>query len=104
MQWVIRGHPLKLYIHKGDIMITDKLKGFISLGILLLILGLFFLFNSVDFGTSLAIAKQGGADTALYHISVKGYINSFLTVGSTLFGVGLTTAIFTLYKLITHKR
>ena len=87
-------------------MITDKLKGFISLGILLLILGLFLLFNSVNFGTTIAdnwIAKQGGADTALYHISVKGYINSFLAVGSTLFGAGLITIIFTLYKLIINK-
>ena len=84
-------------------MVTDKLKGFISLGILLLILGLFFLFNSVNFGTSLAIAKQGGADTTLYHIRVKGYINSFLAVGSILFGAGLITAIFSLYKLIINK-
>ena len=87
-------------------MITDKLKGFISLGILLLILGLFFLFNSVNFGTSLAgnwVAKRGGANTTLYHIGVKGYINSFLAVGSILFGAGLITAIFSLYKLIINK-
>jgi hypothetical protein len=84
----------------------NKLKGLIALSILLSVLGLFLLFNSVNFGTSLVeswLVKQGDADTAWYHIRAKGNINNFLSVGSILFGVGLTTTMFVSYKLLTTK-
>ncbi|WP_455717333.1 hypothetical protein [Anaerosporobacter sp.] len=87
-------------------MTKDKLKGFLAVSVLLAVLGLFLLFNSVNFGTSLAeswIAKQGGADTAWYHIRAKGNINNFLAAGSILFVCGLTTTIFGSYKLLTIK-
>ena len=91
---------------RGVIVTKDKLKGLIALGILLSVLGLFLLFNSVNFGASLAeswLVKRGGADPTWYHIRAKGNINNFLAVGSILFGIGLTTTIFVLYKLLKLK-
>jgi len=92
--------------NKRGIVTRDKLKGLIALSILLSVLGLFLLFNSVNFGTSLAeswLVKQGDADTAWYHIRAKGHINNFLSVGSILLGVGLTTTMFVSYKLFIIK-
>ena len=89
-------------------MTRDKLKGLIAFAfsILLTVLGLFLLFNSVNYGTSLAeswLVEKGGASTTWYHIRAKGNINNFLSVGSILFGVGLTTTMFISYKLLTIK-
>ena len=87
-------------------MTKEKFKGLIAFSLLLSVLGLVLLFNSVNFGTSLAeswIVKQGGADTAWYHIRVKGNINNFLAAGSIIFGVGSITTMFALYKLLNIK-
>ena len=87
-------------------MTKEKFKGLMAFSLLLSVLGLLLLFNSVNFGTSLAeswLEKQGEADTAWYYIRVEGNINNFLAVGSILFGVGSITSMFVLYKLLTIK-
>ncbi|MFC4022380.1 hypothetical protein ACFOUV_00950 [Oceanobacillus longus] len=88
-------------------MIKDNLKGVITLGALLAILGFILIFSSVHFGISLAdnwLAKQGGADTSIYLIVIEGYTNNFLFAGSILFGVGLVTFIIAIYKLLHIKK
>lgn len=87
-------------------MTKDKLKGLMAISILIILAGLFLLFNSVNLGISFAenwLSKEGDADTSLYHISVKGYINNFLAAGSIFLGVGLIMAISTYYKILTIK-
>lgn len=88
------------------IVTKDILKGFVALSILLAVVGLFFLFNSVNFGTSLAenwLSAKGGSDTTWFQIRVKGNINNFLAAGSIFLGIGLTATIFVSYKLLTFK-
>lgn len=82
----------------------DLLIGFILLGSILGIAGFIMIFFSVFFGTSLAefwLVRQGGADSAYYHIMVDGYIKSFLVAGGILFGLGLFIVILTSYKVKT---
>lgn len=84
-------------------MTKDKLKGLVTLGSLIAVVGLILLCFSVNFGTSLAqnwLAKQGGADTSIYLIIIKSYINNFLIAGSILFGIGLATIICAYYKIL----
>lgn len=84
-------------------MTMEKLKGLVAVGSLIAVIGLIFLFFSVNFGTSLAdnwLAEQGGADTSIYLIVIEGYINNFVTAGSILLGIGLATVIFSYYKTL----
>ncbi|MBT2756308.1 hypothetical protein J7E71_10115 [Mesobacillus foraminis] len=77
-------------------MEKENVKYPISIALLLAAGGLVLIFFSVDFGTSFAdfwLAKRGGADTGLYHIVIKSYIDSFLVAGGIIFGVSLLTAI-----------
>lgn len=84
-------------------MTKDKLKGFIGLGLIISIVGLVFLFFSVHFGNYFAedwLFKQDGADTSLYLIHLEGYINSFLTAGGILFGIGLLIVMYGYYRML----
>ena len=95
-------------LHKGGMIIInkDKLKGFMALNILVTLAGLFLLFNSVNLGTSLAenwLLSQEGADTSFYEIRIKESIHNFLAAGSVFLAVGLTTTMFTYYKILTMK-
>ena len=47
--------------------------------------------------------RQGGADTAYYHIIMNSYINNFLVVGGIFLGIGLLIVAFTYYKLLIIK-
>ncbi|RKQ33272.1 hypothetical protein [Oceanobacillus halophilus] len=62
-------------------MTKDKLKGMITLGTLLGVMGLIFIFFSVRFGTSLAdgwLAAQGGfANSSMYELRVEANTNNF---------------------------
>ncbi|MEK4485423.1 hypothetical protein MHH81_07420 [Psychrobacillus sp. FSL H8-0484] len=83
-------------------MKKDKLIGLGVLASLLSAIGFILLFFSVNFGTSLAekwLAKQGGADTSIYLIVIEGFTNNFLAAGSILFGIGLATILFAIYKI-----
>ena len=78
-------------------MTKEKLKGLIALGSLMGIVGFVLLFFSVNFGTYFAqdwLTKQDGVDTSFYLLRVEEYINSFLSAGSILFGIGLITIIY----------
>lgn len=88
------------------IVTKDKLKGFVILSVLLAVVGLILLFNSVNFGTSLAeswLSAKGGSDTSWFQIRARGNINNFLAAGSIFLVIGLTTTIFMTYKLLTIK-
>jgi len=85
-------------------MTKDKLKGLISLGSLITVIGFILLFFSVNFGLSLAenwiLNRGGGADTSTYLIVIEGSIRKILAIGSILFGIGLATIIVTYYKIL----
>jgi hypothetical protein len=87
-------------------MSKDNLMGLIIIGSLLGVGGFIMIFFSVTFGTSLAeswLIRQGGADTAYYHIIMNGYINNFLVVGGIFLSIGLLIVVFTYYKLLIIK-
>lgn len=87
-------------------MLKDKLKGFVSLGALLSIFGLIMIFFSVYFGTSLAdrwLSKEGGADTEIYIMRLKGHTNNFLATGSIFLGIGLVTVMYFYYRIINYN-
>lgn len=88
-------------------VIAEKIKGLMKLGILLSSVGIIFLFFNVSMGTSLAdswLISQGEfADSSLYELKRSGYSISFLTAGGILFGVGLSATILTYYKLLMIK-
>ena len=82
-------------------MTKNKLKGLLTLGSLIMVIGFILLFFSVEFGLAFAenwIVKQEGADTSTYLLVIEGFTNTFLAAGSILFGMGLATTIFTYYK------
>lgn len=84
-------------------MTKDKLKGLVSLGSIIAVIGCILLFFSVNIGLSLAeywLIKQGGMDTSVYLIVIEGSINSILAAGSILFGIGISTMIFAYYKIL----
>lgn len=60
------------------------------------------MFFSVTFGTSHIdtwLMERSGEGTAIYHIIMNRYINTFLVAGSILFGFGLIIVALTYYKL-----
>jgi hypothetical protein len=78
-----------------------KLTSLIIVGLILIIGGLVMIFSSVNYGTSYAdswLMSRGGADTGIYQIILKGYINNFLVAGGILFGFGLMVVILSAYK------
>ena len=84
-------------------MTKDKLKGLVALGSVITAVGFILLFFSVNIGLSLAenwLVTQGGMDTSAYLIVIEGYINNFLAAGSILFGIGISTIIFSYYKIL----
>jgi hypothetical protein len=81
-------------------MTKDNFKGFVTVGSALTVIGFILLFFSPFFGASMAedwLMKQGGADTAMYHIRIESYINNFLVSGGILFGIGLFTLILSFF-------
>jgi hypothetical protein len=87
-------------------MTIEKLKVFAIISVLLVLSGVIMIFNSVNFGTSIAdswLADRGGADTGLYHLVIKGNINSFLVSGGILFGFGLVFLTLAYYKIVNLK-
>ncbi|MDL4839969.1 hypothetical protein [Aquibacillus rhizosphaerae] len=77
---------------------------FVTIVSMLTIIGLILLFFSTHFGTSMAdnwLMEQGGADTAMFHIRIKSYINNFLVSGGILFGIGLFTLFLTYFIKLT---
>ena len=87
-------------------MTKDKLKGVIALCSLFSIIGFLFLIFSADLGLLRAeswLVKQGGVDTSTYQIVIAGFTNSFLAVGSILFGVGVATIVVAFYKIVTSN-
>lgn len=76
-------------------------------GILITGIGFILLFFSTTFGSLQAenwLVKQGGADTSIYLVMIKSYINTFLVSGSILFGIGLVITFFSLYKLLNFNK
>ncbi|TWE08019.1 hypothetical protein FB550_10130 [Neobacillus bataviensis] len=87
-------------------MLKEKLISLIVVGFILVIGGLFMIFSSINFGTSFAdswLISRGGADTGIYQIILKGYINNFLVAGGILFGFGLMLVILIFYKFQNIK-
>ncbi|MFD1851382.1 hypothetical protein [Oceanobacillus bengalensis] len=88
-------------------MENEKLKGLLTLGSLLGVLGLLSLFFSPNLGTALAdswlVAQGDYADSSLYEFKLKANTNNFFAIGSILFTIGLTTIVFTYYKMLTVK-
>ena len=87
-------------------MSKDNLMGLIIVGSLLGVGGFIMIFFSVTFGTSLAescLMRQGGADTAYYHIIMNSYINNSLVVGGIFLSIGLLIVAFIYYKLLIIK-
>lgn len=88
-------------------MTKDNFNRFVTIGATLFVIGFILLFFSTNFGTSMAdnwLMKQGGADTAMFHIRIESYINNFVVSGGILFGIGLFTLILTYFiKLIFTK-
>ncbi|KAB7672225.1 hypothetical protein [Bacillus sp. B1-b2] len=79
------------------------MKRIVNIGYLNIVIGFIFIFFSVRFGNSIAenwLYKQGSVDTSIYLIAIQGYINSFLTAGRILLGIGLFTIVFGYYKIL----
>lgn len=86
---------------RSKIMRKDKIKGLMILGALLGVIGLILIFFSDDFGTTLTnglLAALDNIDTMDYEFKVKAKTNNFLVTGSILFGIGLSTVVFSFYK------
>ncbi|MDQ6600818.1 hypothetical protein [Bacillus salipaludis] len=82
-------------------MSKEKLISLIVVGFILVIGGLVMIFSSVNFGTSFAdswLTGRGGADTGIYQIILKSYINNFLVAGGILFGFGMMIVVLIYYK------
>jgi protein-S-isoprenylcysteine O-methyltransferase Ste14 len=93
-------------VGSDDRMTIEKLKAFAIISVLLVLSGVIMIFNSVNFGTSIAdswLADRGGADTGFYLIVVEGYINNFLVFGGILFCFGLILLPLTYYKILNLK-
>ena len=88
-------------------MTKDNFHRFITIGSTFTVIGFILLFFSTNFATSMAdnwLMKQGGADTAMFHIRIESYINNFLVSGGILFGIGLFTLILTYFtKMVFMK-
>jgi hypothetical protein len=87
-------------------MSIEKLISLIVVGLILVIGGLIMIFSSVNFGMSSAdswLINSGGADTGIYQIILKGYINNFLVAGGILFGFGMMVVILIFYKFQNMK-
>jgi drug/metabolite transporter (DMT)-like permease len=93
-------------IRRGKNLRKDKLKGLMTLGTLLGVIGLILIFFSDNLGTTLAdglLAALDNIDTMNYEFKVKAKTNNFLVTGSILFGIGLTTMVFAFYKMLNIK-
>jgi hypothetical protein len=80
---------------------NDRIKGLSIISILLVVVGLYLMFSSVSFGTSLAeswLSDQGGADTSKYLMVLKIYKNNFVIIGSMLLSASLLIAILTYFS------
>lgn len=80
---------------------------FITIGSLLTVTGFILLFFSPYFGVSMAenwLMKQGGSDTAVFHIMIESYISNFLVAGGILFGIGLVTILVTSFLKLNLER
>ncbi|MBE4909956.1 hypothetical protein IMZ08_18120 [Bacillus luteolus] len=87
-------------------MTNNNLIRFITIGSILTIVGFILLFFSTYFGTSMAenwLMKQGGADTALFHIMIESYITNFVVAGGILLGIGLVTTLVTSFMILNVK-
>ncbi len=86
-------------------MRKNSLKGILVLGSLLGVIGLIFIFFSNSLGTSLTNALVADADYAAYTYDskVKTNTNIFLVTGIILSGIGLSTVIYALYKMLNVK-
>lgn len=85
-------------------MIKNKLIGIVALGSLLSTIGLLSTFNSAKLGLTRAenwLIEQGEADNTTYLFIMENYSNSYLIVGSILFGIGLATIVGAFYKILT---
>jgi hypothetical protein len=86
----------------GDSMAKDQLILVIISGFLVGIAGFVMLFFNVYFATTGAdawLANRGGADTGLFHIVVKGYMNTFLVGGGILFVMGMVAVVLGYHQL-----
>ena len=87
-------------------MRKDKIKGLMTLGTLLGVIGLILIFFSDNLGTTLAngsLAALDNIDTMDYEFKVRANTNNFLVTGSILFGIGLSTVVFAFYKMLDIK-
>jgi hypothetical protein len=88
-------------------MTKDSFYRLVTIGSALTVIGFILLFFSTYFGKSMAdqwLIKQGGVDTALFHLRLESYINNFLVSGGILFGIGLFPLLLTYFiKMIFAK-
>lgn len=84
------------------------IKKLTTLGSLICVVGIIIIFLSDNLGISLAdswVIEQGGsADVSHYQYKVKANTNKFLIPGSILFGIGVTTLVFTYYKFLNFNK
>ena len=87
-------------------MKKNTLIALVTLGSLLSTIGLLFIFNSAKLGLTRAenwLFERGGADNTTYLFIKENYSNSYLIVGSILFGIGLATIVGAFYKILTSN-
>jgi hypothetical protein len=87
-------------------MLKNKLIGIIALGSSMVIFGLLVIFNSGKLGldrTDNWLFERGSADNTTYLFIMENYSNSYLIVGSILFGIGLATIVGAFYKILTSN-
>lgn len=84
-------------------MTEEKLNKFIYVALVLLAMGLIFIFFSHGLATSLADSMLAASDYAFidYDTKLNAYINNFLVTGAILFGVGLSAVLLAYYKKLT---
>ncbi|MBS8266336.1 hypothetical protein DYI25_18090 [Mesobacillus boroniphilus] len=79
------------------------IKRLTNLGSFVVIAGLILIFLSDYFGTLIAdswiMAQGGSADASTYQFKVKVNTDKFIIPGSILFGIGVSTLVYTYYKL-----
>ncbi|QOR64993.1 hypothetical protein IM538_14215 [Cytobacillus suaedae] len=87
-------------------MKNNNLIRFITIGSILTVVGFILLFFSTYFGITIAenwLMKQGGADTALFHIMIDSHITNFSVAGGILLGIGLVTTLVTSFMKLNVK-
>ena len=90
-------------------LLHEHFKGLSIISSLIAIVGLFLMFSSISFGTSLGESwllsqEDGIADSSRYNRIVETYKNNFVIIGSILFGAGLLSAIFTYYTYVLFRK